>query len=494
MNPVPDIRIRKGNNKGVNHKGDFILYWMIANRRLKWNYSLDRVIQWAEELDKPVVVLEAVACAYEWACDRFHGFIIEGMKQNYKEARNKNILYYPFVEDGPGKGNGLVQTWARHACLVVTDDYPAFFIPDMLNKISGNLPVLLELLDSNGLLPMDAAKREFKTAYSFRRFLQKTLPSCVMDHPRKDPLEDLKLNKIKSLPRELTYKWPPASLESPGNYPEELKKLPIDHDVRFIEKAGGCSEGSRLLEVFISEKLPYYNEKRNNPEENVTSNLSPYLHFGHISAHEIFYRIQDSEGWHPGKLDEKTNGKKEGWWGMGKSAEAFLDQLITWRELGFNMCRFNSDYDKYASLPGWAKETLKVHELDEREYIYSLDELERAVTHDPLWNAAQMQLVREGSIHNYLRMLWGKKILEWSYAPKKALRTMIHLNNKYALDGRDPNSCSGIFWILGRYDRAWGPEREIFGKVRYMSSKNTARKVKVSGYMETYAQTVNSID
>ena len=494
MNPVPDIRIRKGNNKGVNHKGEFILYWMIANRRLRWNYSLDRVNQWAAELDKPVVVLEAVTCAHEWACDRFHGFIIEGMKQNYKEAGNKNILYYPFVEDEPGRGKGLVETWARHACLVVTDDYPAFFIPGMLNKISGKLPVLIELVDSNGLLPMDAAKREFKTAYSFRRFLQKTLPSCIMDHPQKDPLKDLRLDRIKSLPGELTYKWPPASLEFLENYPAELKKLPIDHDVKIIEKAGGCGTGSRLLEVFINEKLPDYNEKRNHPEEDVTSNLSPYLHFGHISAHEIFHRMQDSEGWNPGKLGERAYGKKEGWWGMSKSAEAFLDQLTTWRELGFNICRFNSDYYKYASLPGWAKETLKIHELDEREYIYSLDEFEHAGTHDPLWNAAQMQLVREGRIHNYIRMLWGKKILEWSTAPKEALRTMIHLNNKYALDGRDPNSFSGIFWILGRYDRAWGPEREIFGKVRYMSSKNTSRKVKASGYIERYAQAVNSID
>ncbi len=178
---------------------------------------------------------------------------------------------------------------------------------------------------------------------------------------------------------------------------------------------------------------------------------------------------------------------ERGWWGMGKSAEAFLDQLITWRELGFNMCRYNKDYEKFKSLPGWAIQTLKDHEMDNREYIYTEEEFENVRTHDALWNATQVQLVREGKIHNYLRMLWGKKIIEWSPTPERALEVMIHLNNKYALDGRDPNSYSGIFWVLGRYDRAWGPEREIFGKVRYMSLANTARKVRVAGYIKRYS-------
>ena len=487
MNPVPDIRIQKVNNKNVNSEGKFILYWMISNRRLKWNYSLDRALEWAMELNKPLVVLEALDCDYEWACDRFHGFIIEGMRENYSEAKNKNILYYPYIEPAPGKGSGLVQTISKYACLIVTDDYPAFFIPGMLKKISEKIPILLEKVDSNGLLPTDASQREFTTAYSFRRFLQKTLPLYIFDHPRKSSVEGLRLKKIKKLPDEITKKWPAASPEFLENYPIEIKKMPIDHKVKIITRIGGAGTGSNLLELFINKKLQSYIEKRNYPEESATSNLSPHLHFGHISTHEIFYRIQNSEGWHPGKLSEKTNGKKEGWWGMSKSAEAFLDQLITWRELGFNMCRYNRDYDKYESLPGWAKETLYVHEMDERDHFYTLNEFENARTHDPLWNAAQVQLVKEGKIHNYLRMLWGKKILEWSQTPGEALKAMIQLNNKYALDGRDPNSYSGIFWILGRYDRAWGPERDIFGKVRFMSSKNTRRKIRVGEYIKEYS-------
>jgi deoxyribodipyrimidine photo-lyase len=160
---------------------------------------------------------------------------------------------------------------------------------------------------------------------------------------------------------------------------------------------------------------------------------------------------------------------------------------VTWRELGYNMCTRRDDFDRYESLPDWARETLADHAADDRDYVYSLEQFESAQTHDRLWNAAQTQLAQEGRLHNYLRMLWGKKILEWTAAPQDALAVMIELNNKYALDGRDPNSYSGIFWVLGRYDRAWGPERPIFGKIRYMSSENTARKLRVKEYLERYA-------
>ncbi|MBN1905318.1 MAG: deoxyribodipyrimidine photolyase [Deltaproteobacteria bacterium] len=487
MHPVPESRITKLNNKGIYPDGLFVLYWMTANRRLKWNYSLDRAIEWAQKLAKPLMVLEAVDCNYDWASERFHGFIINGMRDNFREAAGKNILYYPYVEPAKEKGRGLLMELAKHACLIIADDFPAFFIPAMLKKISERHLVLIEKVDSNGLLPMSMAGREFTTAYSFRRFLQKTMPDYLLNYPHESPLEDLSLKRLKALPKEIIEKWPPATLIFLENSTKGLAELPVDHNVKAVKDAGGQTEGDRRLKDFINKKLSAYDEKRNEPYEDATSNLSPYLHFGHISSHEIFYRIQEAEMWHPGKVSEYPRGQKEGWWGMGKSAEAFLDQLITWRELGFNMCRYNKDYEKFKSLPGWAKQTLKIHEMDNRKYIYTEEELEDGRTHDPLWNAAQVQLVREGKIHNYLRMLWGKKILEWSPSPERALEIMIRLNNRYALDGRDPNSYSGIFWTLGRYDRAWGPKREIFGKVRYMSSANTARKVNVAGYIKRYS-------
>ncbi|MEM8734366.1 MAG: deoxyribodipyrimidine photolyase, partial [Planctomycetota bacterium] len=194
----------------------------------------------------------------------------------------------------------------------------------------------------------------------------------------------------------------------------------------------------------------------------------------------------DIEEWTPDRM-QKPNGKVNGFWGVSEDAEAFLDQLCSWREIGFNMSWREPGYERLDSLPDWTQKTIREHADDPREYVYTLEQFENAETHDPIWNAAQRQLVREGRIHNYMRMLWGKKILHWTEHPREALKIMVELNNKYALDGRDPNSYSGIFWVLGRYDRAWGPERPIFGKIRYMTSENTAKKHKLGKYLQRYA-------
>jgi deoxyribodipyrimidine photo-lyase len=267
---------------------------------------------------------------------------------------------------------------------------------------------------------------------------------------------------------------------------DQLDRFPIDHAVPPAATAGGSIAAERTLRTFLEQKLAKYAEWRNQPEAEATSGLSPYLHFGHLSVHQVFAETMHQAGWSTDRTSAKVHGSSTGWWGVPEHVESFLDQLITWRELGYNMCSRNGDYDRYESLPAWARQTLAEHADDPREFVYTLDEFDSAQTHDPLWNAAQRQLVREGRIHNYLRMLWGKKVLEWSASPQAALDVLIELNNKYALDGRNPNSYSGIFWVLGRYDRAWGPERPVFGKIRYMSSENTARKLRVSAYLRRY--------
>jgi deoxyribodipyrimidine photo-lyase len=190
-----------------------------------------------------------------------------------------------------------------------------------------------------------------------------------------------------------------------------------------------------------------------------------------------------ADGWDPSKLAKKPTGSKAGWWGASVPAEAFLDELVTWREVGLNAARHLPDYTRYESLPAWARKTLADHAPDPRPHRYGREQLAAAATHDEVWNAAQRQLLRDGRIHNYLRMLWGKKVLEWSASPEEAMDTLFWLNDRWALDGRDPNSVSGIMWILGRYDRAWGPERPIFGKIRYMASANTARKLDLKPYL-----------
>jgi len=487
MPSVPPIRIEKANNASLNSEGDYVLYWMIANRRTQWNFSLDRAVEWATELKKPVLILEALRCGYAWANDRLHRFILDGMEDHARLLEKSNVCYYPYVEPRQDADKGLLEALARKACVVVTDDFPAFFLPPMVAAAAPKLPVLVEQVDSNGLLPFRAAEQVFTTAHAFRRFLQKRLPAHLFERPKADSLGGSELPRLSSVPKEILKRWPPASPTLLGGSPKELASLPVDHGVEVVERRGGPELARRVLKTFLEERLSRYVEYRNEPEEEGTSGLSPYLHFGHISVHEVFDGIMEKEEWFFDRLSERSTGSRSGWWGMSEASEAFLDELVTWRELGFNMCSKREDYDRYESLPDWALKTLREHEKDIRTHLYSPEEFETAGTHDPLWNAAQTQLLREGRIHNYLRMLWGKKILEWSETPREALRVMIDLNNKYALDGRDPNSYSGIFWVLGRYDRAWGPVRPIFGKIRYMSSENTARKLSVQNYIQWYA-------
>ena len=485
-NSVPTHRTRKANDVPINPRGDFVLYWLIANRRVTWNYGLQRAVERAVELGKPLVILEALRIGYPWACERFHGFILEGMADNARRLQKTDVFYYPYVEPAPDADKGLLAALSKRACLIVTDDFPAFFLPRMLASATTKIPAHFELIDSNGLLPMHSADRVFPTAYAFRRFLQKTLPAFLTEHPKADPLKGVSLKVFKSLPRDITSKWPRASHRLLSGDPSALAPFDLNHSVRPVSTHGGTGQARRILKKFLDDKLLQYSENRNHPDLDGSSGLSPYLHFGHLSAHQVFHQTARKESWSSNMLSNKTTGSRSGWWGMSEAAEAFLDQLVTWRELGFNMCRLNEDYAGYGSLPDWALKTLTQHEKDRRPHLYSPEDFKNARTHDPLWNAAQNQLLQEGRLHNYLRMLWGKKILEWTPSPRVALDIMIELNNKYALDGRDPNSYSGIFWVLGRYDRAWGPERSVFGKVRYMSSENTARKLQLRQYLKKY--------
>jgi deoxyribodipyrimidine photo-lyase len=440
---------------------------MTMQRRAGSNFALERAVRWAQRLDRPLVVLEALRCDYPWASERLHRFVLEGMHDNAAAFMGKPAAHYPYVEPTPGAGKGLLAALARHACLVVGDDFPAFILPRMQEAAAKQLGCRFELVDSNGLLPIHSTQRLFSRALDFRRHLQKELPAWLGEMPAPDPLARRKLPALADLPGEVTARWPRAS----GDLVAWSERLQFEHRVPASSIPGGRNAALRRMASFLDGRLEG------------TSGLSPYLHFGHIGVHEIFAALAAREGWSAKRLGN-ASGKREGWWGMSPAAEAWLDQLVTWRELGFNFCaRRPQDYDRYESLPGWARATLEAHAGDRREHVYAVEELEQGRTHDPVWNAAQRQLVRDGWFHNYLRMLWGKKILEWSAHPREALEKMIALMNKYSLDGRGPNAYSGYFWTLGRYDRPWAPERPIFGAVRYMSSKNAARKLPVKGYL-----------
>jgi deoxyribodipyrimidine photo-lyase len=473
----------------VNGRGSFVLYWMTAFRRKNWNFSLQRAVEWAKELRKPLIVLEALRCDYPWASDRLHSFILDGMKDNLRDFAGAPSLYFPFVERRKDEGKGLLSELGSHACLVISDDYPAFFLPRMMRAAAKTLQVKLEVVDANGLLPMKAASQVFSTAFSFRRFLQKNLPIFhLSEFPMENPLAGVSLPFLASLPEAITQRWPPAASDSLGAGRQLLDTLPINHRIPVGPARGGSRAAQTALRSFLRDKLSSYHLMRNHPDDDGASGLSPYLHFGHLSVHQVLAEMIDREEWSPERLGIKATGKRTEWWGMSEAAESFLDQLITWRELGFNMCSKRDDYDQLESLPDWALRDLLQHAGDERPYLYSFEEFESAGTHDPLWNAAQIQLFEEGRLHNYIRMLWGKKILEWTSSPREALKFMIDLNNKYSLDGRDPNSYTGIFWVLGRYDRPWFPSRPIFGRIRYMSTQNTLRKLRVEEYLQRYSR------
>jgi len=484
--PAPGIRVRALNDAPAATGRDYVLYWMIAARRVRWNFGLQHAAAWAEDLGVPLLVLEPLRSGYRWASDRLHAFVLQGMADNAVRLGRAGVAYYPYLEPASGAGRGLLAALAQHAAVVVTDDYPAFFLPRMLAAAAPQVPARFEAVDSNGLLPLRAADRTFPSAYAFRRFLQAHLQPHLSQFPEADPLGRAARPPAR-VPDDIARRWPPVASAALAGVGTTLAGLPVDHAVAPSPIRGGAAEGESVLARFLDERLARYATERNQPDDEVASGLSPYLHFGHVSVHEVFSALMTRERWTTRAIAAKASGQRAGWWGASPAAEGFLDQLVTWREVGFNMCDHAPDHDRYESLPAWARQTLEAHAADPRAHVYSLEQFEHARTHDPLWNAAQVQLVREGRIHNYLRMLWGKKILEWTRHPTEALAVMIELNNKYALDGRDPNSYSGIFWVLGRYDRPWFPERPIFGTIRYMSSENTARKVRVGGYIARYA-------
>lgn len=481
---VPSERISTVNLAPVRPDGDYVLYWMIATRRTRHNFALQRAVEHAVRLRKPLLVLEALRAGHRWASARFHQFVIDGMRDNARGFQRAGVRYHPYVEPRDGEGRGLLAHLAAHAAVIVTDDYPCFFLPRMVAAAASAAPVALEAVDASGLLPFRAMAKVHPTAYSFRRALQAALPAHLSQRPQADPLAALE-GPPPELPAGTAERWPDALAWLDGG--GSLDALPIDRRVSAAPQRGGSAAAAQALRHFLEQGLADYGTARHHPDRDVASGLSPYLHWGHISSHDIFDAIMTREGW-LGDMPQRATGAREGWWGVGANAEAFLDQLITWRELGFNFAAHRDDHDGFESLPAWALATLAAHEADEREWVYSLDDLEHARTHDPLWNAAQRQLAGEGRMHNYLRMLWGKKILQWSATPREALAAMIELNNKFALDGRDPNSYSGIFWVLGRYDRPWFPERPIFGVLRYMTSESAARKLRLREYLKKYGE------
>jgi deoxyribodipyrimidine photo-lyase len=322
-------------------------------------------------------------------------------------------------------------------------------------------------------------------AHSFRRHLQKILRPHLEAVPEAEPLAGYG-GGLATISQAVSARWrligAPDELRWPALRPEDLPESP-----RATAIPGGSKVAEAALARFVRAGLDRFDEDRNHPDLQGASGLSPWLHFGHLSAHEVVDAVLSHDGWRIEKLAPRPNGQRNGWWGASPAVESFLDEVITWRELGYAWCATHPGEEyAYDSLPDWARTSLAEHAADPRTEQYSLAQLDAAQTRDVVWNAAQRQLRSEGRIHNYLRMLWGKRVIAWSATPQEAFERLIELNNRYALDGRDPNSYSGIGWVFGRFDRAWGPERAIYGKIRYMTSDAAQRKLDMAVYLERW--------
>ena len=453
---VPLERIRRLNDRPERHGAEFVLYWIQMYHRAEQNWALTAAIEAANRFGVPLVVYHGLGCTYPHANDRIHRFVLEGVTELKERFARRGILYNFYLRRRHADPNDLLYRLARRAAVVVTDDFPAFFLPAQTTRVAGKLDVAMWAVDSNGVVPLAAIPGEQYGAYTLRPKIRRVLSEHLRPIPEPSPTRD-------SLALALDV---PESRIAGATIEAEISGSHIDHVVRpSVVYHGGYREAQRRLERFVAGPLHSYATARNQPGGETTSRLSPYLHFGQISVQEIALAVRSA-----------TRAPQA-------DRDAFLEELIVRRELGYNFCRFSSSHRSLAALPAWAQATLSAHAVDPRPFLYSPEEFETARTHDYLWNAIQAELLTTGLMFGYYRMYWGKKIIEWSRSPAEAQATMIGLHEKYALDGRNANTYSNILWCFGKHDRPWF-ERPVFGKVRYMSLGGMETKTDVAGYVD----------
>jgi deoxyribodipyrimidine photo-lyase len=485
-------RLRRLNDQPLRTGGEYVLYWMQIYRRLERNHALDYALRCSRELGKPLVVYEGLCLRYPWASARLHAFALQGMAANHALAKERRLNYWPFVETPRESGRGLLQRLASRAAVVVTDDYPCFIVPRQSEALARATDVGVFAVDGNSVVPLSLLGAPISAAAHLRPRIHKAFAEAWPHRAKARPAFDEIATKRVGAPFPT---WtPPRDLDA------FVASLPFEERVPPVaQMPGGTSAARQRLGEFLRRRLGGYATERSQPRspaEGHASGLSPYLHFGHLSIEEVVEKALHTTGdWDVHELRLHARGKREGFFCDDADVNSFLDEALTWRDVGFQW-HWHRRADTGAletALPGWAWASLRAHASDPRAHLYSPEEWEAGATHDPLWNAAQRELVATGTIHNYLRMLWGKKVIEWSRTPDEAYRTLVHLNNKYAIDGRDPNSWTGILWCFGLFDRPWAPERKVLGVLRYMSSDNTAKKFRLEPYYR-YVESLPTIE
>jgi deoxyribodipyrimidine photo-lyase len=441
-------RIQPLNDRPVQ-TGEFVLYWMQASQREAYNHALEYAIQQGNERNQPIVVMFGITDRFPEANERHYTFMIEGLREVQQALQSRGIQ---FVAQHRSPEVAAVQM-ARKASLVVTDRGYLRIQKAWRQEVAAKAPCLVVQVETDVVVPVEVASdKEAYAASTLRPKIKIHLDRFLVPMTRKPVKRDslgLQFDSLDIMQSDVVH--------------SELRVNPSVPPVDSFR--GGAGNAARLLNQFVSRKLRFYHERRNDPGTDYGSHMSPYLHFGQISPLQIALKVR------------KGGGKPK------EAKEAYLEELIVRRELSMNFVRYNPHYDAFKALPDWARKTLRAHEKDRREHLYGPEDLENAQTHDPYWNAAQKEMLATGKMHNYMRMYWGKKILEWSTTPEEAFRTALYLNNKYELDGRDPNGFTGVAWCFGKHDRAW-PERPIFGKVRYMNDAGLRRKFDIEAYVQ----------
>jgi len=454
VNATLEDRVRKLNDAEVNGRGRYVLYWAQANRRVDFNQTLLFAAGLANELDLPLLYLESLDCEDADANERWWTFVLEGVPETARRLEELGIGYVFHLRRTASEPGDVAERLAADAAAVVTDDYPVAPARSRSGKLAERARVACFAVDASCIVPMNRIAERQYAAFSIRPKLERELPRWLR------PLPAIELKR-----RYHGSAAPWHTEVRAENIAALVAASHIDHSVPpSLTFRGGAREAERRLATFLAEKLARYARERNNPAARVTSDLSPYLHAGHISALEVALAVRE-------------HARRE-----GLIADDFLEQLIVRRELAFNFCRTASRADSLEELPEWARRTLEKHARDRREHVYSFEQFLRAETHDDLWNAAQKELLATGKIHGYYRMYWGKKIIEWSASHEEALRTMIELHDRFALDGRDPNTYTNILWCFGLHDRPFR-ERPVLGAVRYLSRAGMERKTDVAAYV-----------
>lgn len=442
----PRVAVRRGG--APDPDGRCVVYWMQRAQRGLDNAALDVAVDAANALDLPVVVFFGLMPGIPNANLRHYQFVVDGLPDIAEAlgARGVGLVVRRYPDHRLARFAAEVQ-----AALIVGDENPLRTAESWRRAVAAESRVPLWTVDADVIVPSALLHKEQYAARTIRPRLHRLLDQFLV--PGREPTA--------------FRRWrAPARLAALAPTGALLDGLPVDRSVAAVVGVrGGSAQGAKRLRRFVRERLAGYRQNRNRPELDATSRLSPYLHFGQLGPRKVALAVRDADAPAPDRA-------------------AFLEELIVRRELAVNFVRFNPAYDRLESCEPWAQETLRRHRRDPRPLRVSAARLEAADTPDPLWNAAQRQLVVEGWMHGYLRMYWAKKILEWSDSPEAAFARAIELNDRYLLDGRDPSGYAGIAWAIGgKHDRAWGPERPVYGKIRYMSLGSTSRKFDARAYV-----------